>query len=103
MIRAARTALRHLGLKSAETPKDPFTGEPFRVRKGEFWESGRKVRGIRFYSAGLDGKYTDGEYLKWCGAPPKKTDDPGFDLVEAEVPDRPENGDNAGLSGGSQK
>jgi len=85
MIRAARAALRHLGLKSSETPKDPFTGEPFHVRKGEFRESGRKVRGIRFYSAGMDGKYTDGEYLKWGGGP-KKTDDPGFDLVEPEVP-----------------
>ena len=100
MIRAARTALRHLGLKSAEIPKDPFTGEPFRVRKGEFRESGRKVRGIRFYSAGLDGKYTDGAYRKGDGG---KSDDWGFDLVEAEVPDRPENGDNASLSGGSQK
>ena len=100
MIRAARAALRHLGLKSAETPKDPFTGEPFRVRKGEFRESGRKVRGIRFYSAGLDGKYTDGAYRKGDGG---KSDDWGFDLVEAEVPDRPENGDNASLSGGSQK
>lgn len=83
MIRAARTALRHLGLKSAEIPKDPFTGEPFRVRKGEFRESGRKVRGIRFYSAGLDGKYTDGAYRKGDGG---KSDDWGFDLVEAEVP-----------------
>ena len=85
-IRAARTALRYLGLKSMEIPKDPFTGEPFRIRKGEFFEAGRTVRGIRFYSAGMDGKYTDGEYLKWGGAPPKKTDDPGFDLVEPEVP-----------------
>jgi len=32
-----------------------------------------------------------------------KSDDWGFDLVEVEVPDRPENGDNASLSGGSQK
>ena len=32
-----------------------------------------------------------------------KSDDWGFDLVEAEDPDRPENGDNASLSGGSQK
>ena len=84
-IRAARTALRHLGLKSAEIPKDPFTGEPFRVRKGEFRESGHMVRGIRFYSAGRDGKYSDGEYLKWGGGP-KKTDDTGFDLVEPKVP-----------------
>lgn len=83
MIRAARAALRHLGLKSAEIPKDPFTGEPFHVRKGEFRESGRKVRGIRFYSAGLDGKYTDGTYRKGDGG---KSDDWGFDLVEAEVP-----------------
>ena len=83
MIRAARAALRHLGLKSAETPKDPFTGEPFHVRKGEFWESCRKVRGIRFYSAGLDGKYTDGAYRRGDG---RKTDDWGFDLVEPEVP-----------------
>ncbi|MBO4491934.1 MAG: hypothetical protein J5944_11305 [Lentisphaeria bacterium] len=94
-IRAARTALRYLGLKSMEIPKDPFTGEPFRIRKGEFFrirkgeffefEAGRTVRGIRFYSAGMDGKYTDGEYLKWGGGP-KKTDDTGFDLVEPEVP-----------------
>ena len=48
-----------------------------------FWESRRKVRGIRFYSAGLDGKYTDGAYRKGDGG---KSDDWGFDLVEAEVP-----------------
>jgi len=82
-IRAARTALRYLGLKSTEIPKDPFTGEPFRIRKGEFFEAGRTVRGIRFYSAGLDGKYTDGAYRKGDGG---KSDDWGFDLVEPEVP-----------------
>ena len=101
-IRAARTALRHLGLKSAEIPKDPFTGEPFHVREGEFRESGHMVRGIRFYSAGRDGKYSDGTCMK-SDLGGRKTDDRGFDLVEAEVPDRPENGDNASLSGGSQK
>ena len=45
-------------------------------------------------------KYPDGMYRKEDGG---KSDDWGFDLVEVEVPDRPENGDNASLSGGSQK
>ena len=78
MIRAARSALRHLGLRKQATPLDPFTGKPFQVLKGEFMEKGRKVRGIRFYSAGPDGKYADGVYLH----PYNKCDDTGFDLIE---------------------
>ncbi|MBQ9501851.1 MAG: hypothetical protein IJU70_06820 [Lentisphaeria bacterium] len=82
MIRAARSALRHLGLREKETPLDPFTGKPFQVLKGKFMEKGRKVRGIRFYSAGPDGRYADGMYLH----PYNRCDDTAFDLIEEVEP-----------------
>ena len=81
-IRAARMALRHLGLKHDSELTDPFTGKPFRVRKGEFMAGTKKACGIRFYSAGPDGRYADGIHLH----PHPHCDDFGFDLIQGILP-----------------
>ena len=74
-IRAAREALRKLGLEAQEV-SDPFTGRPLKQWRGEIRKNGQKRTVVRFYSVGADGKDDRGRFHEPDG------DDAGFDLFE---------------------
>ena len=74
-IRAARAALRKLGLEAPEA-SDPFTGRPLKQWRGELQQNGQPRTVVRFYSVGADGKDDCGRFREPDG------DDVSFDLFE---------------------